>query len=217
MYICIEGIKGSGKTTLVNELKYYFERSRREFEIASPTKPIPNSYVERIFKIFRFLRRIDVCNEYLYAARSNYVGKNIDWNCNLIIGDRSIITSYVTRWYKWSTPEICVERVNRLEKHIKVPDYIIFLDISVEKALERIKNRKRDYGSTDETPERLQQAISAYKEIYKIGLDKLRKIEHKSKWFFVNADQAPKELFYEVVAIIENIIRLQEKSLNEML
>jgi thymidylate kinase len=205
MYICIEGVKCSGKTTLVEGLTTYLTNKGQHFQTANPTRPMPIfSIAEKMSHTFGFLRTIDKWNEYLYALRSNYVGKHTDWECDLIIGDRSIITSYVTRWYKWENPQICINRVNEKESQIHSPDYVIYLQISLETVQERLKQRKnRYYGKFDETPFRLKQALNAYQEIQQYPIDRLA----KTKWLYINAEQSAEKVLSDCIEIVDNLIK----------
>ena len=44
------------------------------------------------------LKQIDSERQLFYAHRSNHAAEHIDWNADIILGDRSLITSYVCRW-----------------------------------------------------------------------------------------------------------------------
>jgi len=204
MYICIEGVKCSGKTTLIDALTTHLINKGQDFKTANPTRPLPIfSIAEKMSEIFGFLRTIDKWNEYLYALRSNYVGTHTNWGSNLIIGDRSIVTSYATRWYKWGNPQMCIDRVNKKEKQIKAPDYVIYLQISLETVQKRLKNRKnRYYGKFDETPFRLEQALNAYQEIQQHSIDRLSQTE----WLYINAEQSAEKMLSDCIEIIDKII-----------
>lgn len=206
MYICIEGVKCSGKTTLIDALAKHLINKGQNFQTANPTRPLPVfSIAEKMSDFFGFLRTIDTWNEYLYALRSNYVGEHTNWSSHLIIGDRSIVTSYATRWYKWENPQICINRVDKKETQIHSPDYVIYLQISLETVQERLKQRKnRYYGKFDETPFRLEQALNAYQEIQQYPIDRLS----KTKWLYINAEQSAEKMLSDCIEIVDKIINL---------
>ncbi len=115
MYVSLEGVKGSGKTTILTLLIQAFQKSGVPFAVVAPTRPVISQrpVIERLATNFQFLRHYDRFNEALYAARSNYVAQHTDWNIPLLIGDRSIVTSYVSRWRKWeNNPQLCIRRVD---------------------------------------------------------------------------------------------------------
>ena len=210
MYIAIEGIKGSGKTTLIKGLKKYLENKEGDIKpiTANPTESIPVfSIAEKMSKMFSFLRKIDKWNEYLYTLRSNYVGKHTNWEQPLIIGDRSIITSYVTRWNKWKNPNICINKVNKKENTILPPNCVIYLNISPEIAEKRLKQRQNNKNSVKyhESIDSLKEANNAYKEIQRnsIQIDRIS----GTKWYNINIEQRnEEEVLSDCIKIVDKII-----------
>lgn len=203
MYICLEGVKGSGKSTLLQNIVCYFEQKNKDFEVASPTKPTPkNVWWEVLFKNFPFLKKIDTLKQKLYIQRANWVAKHTNWTKKMVIGDRSIITSYVTRWQKWDNPTICVNKIDVINT-MPAPDYVLYLDISLDAVMKRLQNRVRDYGKEDETPQKVTADMQAYHDL-KNGKYEVKRLKNTT-WIGLNAELSPENLLKQAIEIIENL------------
>ena len=167
MYIAIEGIKGIGKSTLMDKLQNHLQYQHLAFTVACPTRPLKDgSVAEWCYNNFPCLFASDTAKELLYAHRSNVVAKQTDWNLPLIIGDRSIVTSYATRLWKYGSPIKQIQRVDALEPLMPAPDAVIYLKADITCVLSRIRKRvARYYGKEDERPEKLVQDTKAYEYI----------------------------------------------------
>ncbi|KAA0915604.1 deoxynucleoside kinase [Psychrobacter sp. ANT_WB68] len=157
MYIAIEGIKGTGKSTLLKTLtpylKTYCNSNQQCLAILQPTKPIPQgSYLEHGFAQ---QQNNDTYIRALYAERSNYHAARTDWNSDLIISDRSILTSLAVRWHDAIqdnlSPSEHYQQVRSRECLIAIPDIVIQLDTPNATLLERYAQRNRQYGRHEET------------------------------------------------------------------
>jgi thymidylate kinase len=208
VYICLEGVKGSGKTTLLKGLKAHLKKKGRKFQTANPTKLTHHLSKVRLKleSSSSFSSEQDHGNDFkeeLYAKNSNYVGRHVKWHKGLIIGDRSIITSYATRW-QLRGPEKCIARVNELETKIHAPDYVIYLNVSLETLQRRISKREnRKYGKYDETEERLKLALEAYQEIEAYPIERLS----GTKWLHIDAEKDPQAMLANCIAMVDEIIK----------
>ena len=203
MYICLEGLKGCGKSTLLTSAQRLLTAQRVPFSVVAPTRAIPAalSWQERLSAQIPCLRRSDAWTERLYALRARYAAAPAKWQLPLVLGDRCIITSYATRWRKWGHPQQCIERVNRLEAQVPVPDHIILLDVDPEVARERAIARQRCYGQHDESLPRLQQARDAYHQIAAFGIPRLA----HTQWHVLNANQAPQAVFQDWLTLMNRL------------
>lgn len=182
MYIALEGIKGVGKSTLLAHLRDWLDRANIDYQLLSPTKPMPaHLWWEELATIARF-EQDDQFRQALYAARSNYHAAQINFERGLVLGDRSILTSMVTRWDQTQrlgiSPRHYVDYVRRIEWVIPLPDHVILLDVSDEVLLPRLAARQRHYGKQDECLERLHAARAAYHALEEhadcLGLSSIR-------------------------------------------
>jgi thymidylate kinase len=204
-YICLEGVKGCGKTTLLEALKTRLDQLGIHWAAVSPTKATAGfSWVELAAARIPALRRVDRFNEHLYACRSNAAARRADWQAPLVLGDRGIITSYVARWHKWADPERCIRRVDRLERAIRPPDHVIYLQIDIWTALERIQHRHgRAYGRQDETPKRLAENIEAYRALMR-GTPPIARLAG-ARWHVIDAAQSRDAMLTACLALIQRI------------
>ena len=207
MYIALEGTKGTGKSTIFSQLEIALQYDGIQFATFSPTKPMPTDLWWE--KAYAQYSEVDQFIEELYHARANHHAKKISFDEPLVLGDRSILTSFVTRWPQESQKlHEYIQHTRAQEYAVPVPDMVIYLDLPIEVTLQRLANRERNYGLRDEQIERLIQAKMAYEEFFKfkneLGFTAL-------KYQYVDANQNETELFSQVYNLVKNEL---EKSIN---
>lgn len=169
MYIAIEGLKGTGKSTLLKTLAPFLkarcDSKKQRIAILHPTKPIPeHHHLERCFYQYQ---NNDAYLRLLYAARSNYHASRTDWSADLVISDRSILTSLAVRWQQVNlSPIQHYEQVRAQEHMIAIPDIVIQLDAPNTVLLERYAKRNRRYGQHEETIESVMNMKNSYEHLY---------------------------------------------------
>jgi thymidylate kinase len=175
-----------------------------QFATFSPTKPMPTDLWWE--KAYAQYSEVDQFIEELYHARANHHAKKISFDEPLVLGDRSILTSFVTRWPQKSKLH---EYIQHTGSGIcsSCSRYVIYLDLPIEVTLQRLANRERNYGLRDEQIERLIQAKMAYRRVFKfkneLGFTAL-------KYQYVDANQNETELFSQVYNLVKN----NRKSMN---
>src|SRR5437870_4709825 len=98
MYFALEGIKGSGKTTVFEAVCNELALNSLAFATLRPTHRIGEA------SVIEFLQRKtgqwwpDWLVERFFAMRSNRQCTRLPKRCSLVFGERSVLTSYVTRW-----------------------------------------------------------------------------------------------------------------------
>lgn len=205
MYIAIEGPKGCGKSTLLAHLPQRLRDYGVSVALLCPTRPIP---LPHPLEQAAAGSADDALREQLYAARSNYHAARVDRDATLILGDRSILTSYATRWERALAGQKrqWIERVDAMENRIGLPDQVIQLHVPQERLLARLQDRReRDYGKLDETPERLRAVLRAYRELREqsaaLGLGGI-------VWHDIDASTSPERVLARVVVrILEILVR----------
>lgn len=202
-YICIEGLDGSGKTTVITSLEKEFKSQNLKINILSPTKMSnPQLLIERLYKKYKVLRKSRFYRAGLYAKRSNDASKKIDWNSGIVLGDRSLITSYVVKWSRNTViTKIRLFIVNILENRIPAPDYVIFINVPQEVLMERIKSRNEEID-IDETSERSNRMREAYH--YFMNQEDIKRIK-KVKWISINGDDSRENVLNRIKEIINQI------------
>lgn len=200
MYICLEGLKGCGKSSLLTAAQQLLTLRQIEYALVEPTRPMPaeSSWPERLSMQLPCLRRLDAWNEWLYAHRARYAAATACWQQPLVLGDRSVVTSYATRWRKWGSPHECIRRVDRLEARVPAPDHVVLLDVEPELAWERARTRGRQFGQLDETLPRLCAARAAYQEIAAFPVPRLQ----HTQWHVLDGSQPPAVLLQQWWALM---------------
>lgn len=181
MYVALEGVKGTGKTTVFAGLREALLADGLPLTVLCPTRPVsPPNLVERMARV-PALRGWDAFRERLDAMRSNHHARRATRSPEaLLLGDRSRLTSYVTRWdgSTAGTRRACLARVDAMELVIGLPDHVLYLDAPPDILCARLDRRTRHYGREDETPTRLAAQRSAYDDLQRhaaeLGLSGLR-------------------------------------------
>lgn len=203
VYIAFEGPKGSGKTTAFEAVVRALTFPVR---LLCPTRPTDrDTWIERLARA-GWTERCDRLRERLYAARSNHAARRARLDePGVVLGDRSLFTSIVTRWVP-ETPETrrrVVERVRRLEHHIRLPDHVVYFDTPLEVLLDRLARRQRSYGRRDESPARLAAALAAYGDLRRhagdLGLSGVR-------WHVLDASVEQQEIAARALAVVSALV-----------
>jgi dTMP kinase len=134
MYICLEGIDGSGKTTQIKLLENWIEECGLDvLRVFEPT----NNEVGKLIR--KMLQNPDAISEnfqitlaLLFAADRTVLMRDIteaEALAKIVISDRSFYSSMVyqndSNW------------ISEINKHAKEPDLVILLDIDPETAVSR--------------------------------------------------------------------------------
>lgn len=165
LYICLEGIDGVGKSTLARMLENYLKDSEYNTEILRTTKPASeNDFIEKVFSKFPRMNKSRFLRFFLFAHRSNYAASMIKENSDIIVGDRSIITSYAYRWRRSRfMNKLHIMLVNLFEPRLPSPDYVIYCHADYANIAERLSGRS--HLEIDENAARAAWVDKAYREI----------------------------------------------------
>ena len=216
MYICLEGIKGSGKTTVFDLVKAKIDHQGIPYSLLCPTKPISGFNLREWFHShISFLRNYDWWNSWIYSVRSNRSALlALKEKKSLIFGDRSILTSYVTKRIHGLNWEKVIGLTNRMEKIIPLPDIVIYFKIDPSVALIRLKERKNHLSiKKDETLESLTRAATFYSEMR----DTQRFPEFSSiKWIEVDGTLNPSDLCDHLLRLISSYIKQHDDDLRNI-
>lgn len=202
MYLCLEGIKGTGKTSAYEEIKKKLDEMNISYSTICPTKPITGFDIREILNSkFEFLRNSVFWSKWVYSHRSNFSAiRALKENRSVIIGDRSKLTSYVVKRMQGKTWEQSFSLVDKTEKYIPIPDVIIYFKIDPAIAFQRVKNRKNKFSiKKDETLDALISSGQFYNELKSFqSFPTLSKI----RWIEVNGNDTPEQIAINAVSII---------------
>lgn len=200
MYIALEGTKGVGKSTVLSQLKTVLSNDDVEFTSFCPTKAMPeHMWWEQAYT--QYANDDGFIND-LYTARANYHAQHTDFSSSFVLGDRSMLTSFVTRWPQQSQNiEAYIQKIKQQEYSVPLPDLVIYLDLPIDENLQRLAKRTRDYGLYDEQSERLIQAKYAYEQFFKrkneLGFENLH-------YQYVDAKQSLIDLVDHIYTLVKN-------------
>ncbi|HOP75781.1 MAG TPA: dTMP kinase [Bacillota bacterium] len=145
--ITFEGLDGSGKSTQALKLKEAL--SRKGYSVVLTREPGGTPLAEEIRRVILTPTTeplVPMAEILLYAAsRAQHVENLIKpalAEGKIVISDRFIDSSIAYQGYGLGWDVEVVKAVNRMAVNGLMPDLTFFIDVSVEKALERIKGRQ---------------------------------------------------------------------------
>ena len=211
-YIVLEGVKGVGKSTLLRHLQDWLTQMGLTYQLLCPTRPLPADHVLEHACLQN--PDDDSLRQRLYAARSSHHARQVDFRRGLVLGDRSILTSLVTRWPEGaalSQLREYIQQVRLQESVIPLPDHVILLDVPDPLLRERLYHRQRNYGQCDEAPVRLDAARRAYTALQSqakaLGLQSIQ-------WHRISTDIPPEHL---ADCVGQQIMKLAKASLGPVI
>ena len=195
-YIAIDGIDGSGKTTIANLL--YNELSKKYNKIILMKEPYDNDLYKKIKEIILKEHEKNLDYGYLLALlfTADRSIKNIDIkkylnNDYIIISDRSI---YSTFSYQILYEGMDIEWLKCVSKYIIRPDITFILDIDPEIAVDRINLRGKNITSYEN--------IEFLRKVRENFL-KLKEIFPNDNLIYINGEEKPEEILKKILSIIE--------------
>jgi len=195
-YIAIEGIDGSGKTTIANLL--YNELSKKYNKIILMKEPYDKDLSKKIKEIILKEHEKNLDYGYLLALlfTADRSIKNIDLKKYLndgyiIISDRSIYSSFS---YQILYEGIDIEWLKCVSKYIIKPDITFVLDIDPKIAMERINSRGKSLTSYEN--------IEFLKKVRENFL-KLKEIFPEDNIIYINGEEKPEDILNKILNIIE--------------
>ncbi|MFP3167180.1 MAG: dTMP kinase [Candidatus Nanopusillus sp.] len=198
-YIAIDGIDGSGKTTIANLL--YNELSKRYNKIILMKEPYDNDLSKKIKEIILKEHEKNFDNGYLLALlfTADRSIKNIDLkkylnNNYIVISDRSI---YSTFSYQILYEGISIEWLKCVSKYIIRPDITFILDVDPKIAVERINSRGKNITSYEN--------IEVLRKVRENFL-KLKEIFPNDNIIYIDGEEKPEKILEKILNIIENHI-----------
>ncbi len=196
MYIAIEGLKGTGKSTLVRLLQSWLSAKGIDFDLLCPNQAMPKDHwLEKKALLPEFSER-DGFNELLYTTRAHYHKQHADFQKQLILGDQSIFSHIVARWHRAALVGMkSYVNQNRREYNLPWPDHVVMLSLPIETLRNRlISTEKHDQDLSGDTDDLIQQLNAAHHAFLEIEQNaKFLGFGHV-KWHHVDANQPLNDL-----------------------
>ena len=176
MFIAVEGIDGSGKSTTIREIKRYLEsKGEAVYLTAEPTTLATGKIVRNFLsETNSYTPLIHEMLALAFAAdRINHLREEI-WPAlrkkQTVITDRYFFSSVA-----YQSLNVSYEWVKGINRFATLPDVLVFIDVSVDKAVERL-TKFRTSTEIYEKRDLLQQIDRNYREVIKEFEDNLKVI-----------------------------------------
>jgi dTMP kinase len=167
-FIVIDGIEGAGKSTQIKFIAEYFQAKKRE--VVLTREPGGTPLGEKLRDIL-LNTEIDILptSELLlmFAARHQHLHEKIIPNINagkIIISDRFVDSSYAYQGGGRGLETEIIDSLSFITLENFKPDLTIFLNLPLEMALERIKQRETTDRIEKESLEFFTKTYNAYQQ-----------------------------------------------------
>ncbi len=203
MFIVFEGIDGSGKSTQSKRLAKRLEEEGYPIHFTfEPTNNFIGKEIRRIFQgnepaIHEVIAGLFVADRLDHILHPEYGMKKALENGKIVISDRYVLSSYAYQGahlgLEW------VMQANSLSAKLLKPDLQIYIDITPETALQRLKKGRENF----EIFETEQNLIAVYYMFQKI-LDQLKDSEHI---VIIDGNKSEDEIHHEIYLLVKKLIK----------
>ena len=198
LFISFEGGEGSGKTTIVNNVK---EILSRDYNIITTREPGGTFIAEKIRKIILDNDILPLTEALLFAAaRHEHVETLIKPAVNegsIVMTDRYLHSSIVYQGIARNLGEDDIEKLNMWATNSYLPDITFYLNINPEEGLKRISVNDREINRLDK--ENLEFHLKV-----KQGFDDIFKFNEKA--VIIDANKNVEEITDIVIKAIKEVI-----------
>ena len=191
MFIAVEGIDGSGKTTTIREIKRYLESKGHAVYLTSEPTTLATGRIVRNF-LGESNSDTPLIHEMLALAfaadRINHLREEI-WPAlkkkQTVITDRYFFSSIA-----YQSLNVSYEWVKGINRFATLPDVLVFIDVKVDKAVERLTKFR---ASTEiyERRELLTQIDRNYREV-------IREFEGKLKVIYLDGNLDADKIYGDI-------------------
>lgn len=178
LFITIEGMDGSGKTTQINKLRDYFEQKGQHVVLTrEPGGTVISEAIREIILDIKYQEMDDVTEALLYAAsRAQHVRQHIVPNIeagNIVICDRYVDSSMVYQGYARGLGHEDIKMINDYATGGLKADVTFFLDLEHRKGMDRKKNQQELDRLEAEKEQFHKKVRDGYHELLKENADRM--------------------------------------------
>lgn len=201
-FITLEGIDGSGKSTISFLLQSELEK--RDIDFIAVREPGSTNIGEKIRELLLDPNSVisPIEEVYLYAtSRAAFVREIVLPAVNsgkVLISERYIDSSLAYQGYGKGVPLKFIYEVNRPAIMGIFPDLTVLLDISPDIGLRRLEGKKKD---------RLELEGLVFYENVRLGYLRLAEI-FKDRYMVIDGNKDPNEIVSKILNRLEGLIRL---------
>ncbi|MCE7734588.1 MAG: dTMP kinase [Candidatus Heimdallarchaeota archaeon] len=163
LFISLEGIDGSGKSTQLNLLKE--ELNKRGYEVVTTSEPTTTKLGKILRDYLSNPESVPYADALVFAADRvehyhEFIKPRLD-SGKIVITDRYTASSIVYQGSQ-GVPKDWIQEINKMSLK---PDLSFYIDISVEVALERLADSQRDTLEKFENRDYLVKIMKNYEDI----------------------------------------------------
>jgi len=202
LFIALEGIDGSGKSTQVKLLTEKLEQSGlKVYSTFEPTDSPIGTIIRNIFRgnmegDHRTIAALFVADRLDHLLnKSNGILKKMEEGYT-VISDRYYFSSYA--YHGTHMPMDWVIEANSLCAELLRPDITVFIDVPPEVSIQRLNN-DREIIEMYESLENLKKVREKYYEAFE-------KLKEEEKIFITEGDRSPGDIFTDIWNRLESIV-----------
>lgn len=200
LFIVFEGIDGAGKTSILKQLLEVLKEPKLVNKIFLTREPGgKNNNAAEMIREF-FLKNLEVFDPltlaYLYASsRAEHVKKTISPHLekdHIVISDRFVHSSYIYQGIIQNQSLDVIYHINQQAIGELEIDYVFYFDVSVNNALNRMKNRFDNTNAFDSQNKQFyEKLLKQYPSVFKV-------YNQPKKIIFIDANKNENEVLCEV-------------------
>ena len=204
-FVVFEGVGAAGKGTQINLAKDLLQRNG--FDVMTTREPGGTSGGEEIRQLIFKLRGEHLITPgeqmvLFFASRRLLVKEVLKPNLaagKVILGDRFYTSTRAYQGYAEGGDMKKIEALIRVGLDGYKPDAVIFLDVSSQVAISRLKKEGNDDPFDRSNVEYFERLVAGYREMAGVCWGDL-------KWYVVNGEKSIEEISRGVRGILENIL-----------
>jgi len=148
VFICIEGLDGSGKTTQARLLAKKWRKRHNAVYTAEPSRGKIGSYIRKSYLYSE--KRLSIALEaLLFAAdRIEHLENEVIpalREGRLVISDRYVFSSLAYQ----GAAGLSLDWIEKINEHALKPDLAVFIDVALETVMDRLKAKKSVMENTE--------------------------------------------------------------------